>query len=124
MECNGRGLKFYTAQRSVRNGACVEVAWHTGTVDTDGVYSDPECLLVHVRDSKDKEGRVIDITRARWSELVAQAQVAWELDRKVMLDPKEWFGDFAEVFYPFEIEAFWDGVVKGEFDLDLQNPTT
>lgn len=117
MECSGEGLVFKTARKTVGSGVCVEVAWH-GATAADGSagvnvgYSDPECPFVHVRDSKDKgRGRVIDITRARWSELVVGTKATQRID------PVEWFGDFAETFTPTEIDAFLDGVLKNEFDL-------
>jgi hypothetical protein len=52
------------------NGTCVEVAWHTA----EASVGSGECVeaglgacgMIHVRDSKDPDGPVLNFTRAEW----------------------------------------------------------
>jgi len=60
-----RGLAWRKAQRSVGNGACVELAAHNG--------------MVAVRDSKDPDGPVLMYTAAEWNAFLHGAK-AGEFD--------------------------------------------
>lgn len=57
---------------SVNNGACVEVAWHkssySGGTECVETLICLDCGMVHVRDSKDRDGPVLGFTRAEWAE--------------------------------------------------------
>jgi hypothetical protein len=49
---------------------CVEVAWHKAQACASGecVEAGPgACGMIHVRDSKDREGPVLNFTRAEWA---------------------------------------------------------
>ncbi|QWF82204.1 DUF397 domain-containing protein [Amycolatopsis sp. CA-230715] len=63
------GLAWRTSSYSAGNGACVEVGWRTSSHsagDGDCVEVSDTSATTHVRDTKDRLGGNLSITRAAW----------------------------------------------------------
>jgi hypothetical protein len=65
---------FHKAEASLSNGNCVEAGWGKSSASQDGncvEAGEGACGLVHVRDSKDPGGPVLDFTRDEWTAFLA-----------------------------------------------------
>jgi hypothetical protein len=62
-------LAWRTAEAS-SGGSCVEVAWHNAEASNSASCVEAgwgACGMVHVRDSKDRDGPVLNFTRGEWA---------------------------------------------------------
>lgn len=154
-ECVEVDLDWHTARASQNNGGCVEVAWHQacgGNGSCVGVaWEKPSasfangdsvevrqggCPDVHVRDSKDPDGIILDYPRSIWGDglavefepvsksLVPPARVRAR-DRKAAEGDRaardHWYqvsrGGRSLWFDQAELDAFRLGVADREFTL-------
>ena len=64
-------LQWHKAEAS-KDWNCVEVAWHKATASGNGQMQCVEtgqgaCGMIHVRDSKDPNGPVLNFTQGEWA---------------------------------------------------------
>lgn len=66
-------VAFRTSSRSAGNGNCVEVGFHSASIDNGTCVEVGTCTCgeVLVRDSKDRDGPVLSFGGAEWSAFVA-----------------------------------------------------